>query len=83
MILLKKDKKNLLIIKKENTNKLKLDLEKNTASKCSFTPRINKTILDFNSSSVANVNYRNNLTNINITHSNHKYNLTNEEKNKI
>ena len=66
--------------KKENTNKLKLDLEKNTASKCSFTPRINKTILDFNSSSVANVNYRNNLTNINITHSNHKYNLTNEEK---
>ena len=63
--------------KKENTNKLKINIERNTAKKCSFTPKINKIIKDFNLSSVGN--NRNNFTNVNITSSNQVYNLTSEE----
>ena len=63
--------------KKENTNKLKTNIERNTARKCSFTPKINKIILDFNLSTVGN--NRNNFTNVNITSSNQAYDLTSEE----
>ena len=63
--------------KKENVNKLKLNLERNTARNCSFIPKINKIMMDFNLSS-AGIK-RNNLTNIHSSHSNQIYNLTNEE----
>ena len=72
--------KNFINNKKENANRLKLNIERNTAKKCSFTPKINKLMIDFNSSSV--VNNRNNLTNINTTNPNQKFNLTCNEENK-
>ena len=72
--------KNFINNKKENANKLKINIERNTAKKCSFTPKINKIMLDFNSSAV--LNNKNNLTNINNTNTNQKFNLTSNEENK-
>ena len=69
--------KNFINNKKENTNKLKIDIERNTARKCSFIPKVNKLMIDFNLSSLGN--NRNNLTNIHSTHSNNINKLTNEE----
>ena len=72
--------KNFINNKKENANKLKINMERNTAKKCSFTPKINKIMIDFNSSSV--VNNRNNLTNIHNSNSHQKFNSANNEENK-
>ena len=68
---------NFINNKKENTNKLKINLDKNTAKKCSFIPKVNKIMMDFNLSSTG-IN-RNNLTNIHSAHTNKINNLTNEE----
>ena len=72
-----KRQKNFINNKKENANKLKINLERNTARKCSFIPKINKIMLDFNLSSVGN--NRNNLIKIHSAHSNQNFRLTNEE----
>ena len=69
--------KNFINNKKENANKLKINLDKNTAKKCSFIPKVNKIMMDFNLTSTA-VN-RNNLTNIHSAHTNKISNSTNEE----
>ena len=69
--------KNFINNKRENANKLKIDIERNTASKCSFIPKVNKTMTDYNLSSVGYI--RRNLTNFNSATSNPIYNLTNEE----
>ena len=68
---------NFINNKKENTNKLKINLDKSTAKKCSFIPKVNKIMMDFNLSSTG-IN-RNNLTNIHSAHTNKINNLTNEE----
>ena len=68
---------NFINNKKENANKLKINLDKNTAKKCSFIPKVNKIMMDFNLSSTG-IN-RNNLTNIHSAHTNKINNLTNEE----
>ena len=68
---------NFINNKKENTNKLKINLDKNTAKKCSFIPKVNKIMMDFNLSSTG-IN-RNNLTNIHSAHTNKINNLTREE----
>ena len=68
---------NFINNKKENANKLKINLDKNTAKKCSFIPKVNKIMMDFNLTSTA-VN-RNNLTNIHSAHTNKISNSTNEE----
>ena len=68
---------NFINNKKENTNKLKINLDKSTAKKCSFIPKVNKIMMDFNLSSTG-IN-RNNLTNIHSAHTNKINNLTREE----
>ena len=68
---------NFINNKKENANKLKINLDKSTAKKCSFIPKVNKIMMDFNLSSTG-IN-RNNLTNIHSAHTNKINNLTNEE----
>ena len=69
--------KNFINNKKENTNKLKINIERNTAKKCSFMPKVNKLRKNFNFSSIAG--NRNNLTNLNSAKTTQVYNLTNED----